>query len=113
MPSPPTLRAAPGPARSVRRLLRHLQAIAPAARAALSPPQSSPESAAMMFESIRRRVVEMSVLLADRGYFAATGGNLALRADEEHIVVTPSATDYQRMEAADVCVLRLADLVKV
>nr|WP_306482342.1 class II aldolase/adducin family protein [Dyella mobilis] len=55
----------------------------------------------------------MSVLLADHGYFAATGGNLALRVDNDHIAVTPSATDYYQMSAADVCVLRLADLRKI
>lgn len=67
----------------------------------------------MKFQDMRQQVVEMSVMLADRGYFAATGGNLALKADDEHIVVTPSATDYYQMTAADVCVLRLRDLVKV
>lgn len=67
----------------------------------------------MKFETIRRRVVDMSVLLADRGYFAATGGNLALRADDEHIVVTPSAIDYYQMGPEDICVLRLRDLSKV
>ena len=67
----------------------------------------------MKFPAERQRVVDVSRALADRGYFAATGGNLALRIDGEHIAVTPSATDYQTMEAADVCVLRLADLVKV
>lgn len=67
----------------------------------------------MMFKDMRQRVVEMSVMLADHGYFAATGGNLALKADDEHIVVTPSATDYYQMAAADVCVLRLRDLAKV
>ncbi|MBE1160221.1 class II aldolase/adducin family protein [Dyella acidiphila] len=67
----------------------------------------------MKFESMRQRVVEMSVLLADRGYFAATGGNLALRVDAEHIVVTPSAVDYYEMGPQDICVLRLSDLVKI
>jgi L-fuculose-phosphate aldolase len=67
----------------------------------------------MKFEALRQRVVEMSVLLADRGYFAATGGNLALRADDEHIVVTPSAVDYYQMGPADICVLRLRDLARV
>lgn len=67
----------------------------------------------MKFESMRQRVVEMSVLLADRGYFAATGGNLALRVDADHIVVTPSAVDYYQMGPQDICVLRLADLAKV
>jgi L-fuculose-phosphate aldolase len=67
----------------------------------------------MRFQAIRQRVVEYSVALADRGYFAATGGNLALRIDDEHIAVTPSATDYYQMGAADVCVLRLAGLSKL
>lgn len=67
----------------------------------------------MRFAAERQRVVDVSRALADRGYFAATGGNLALRIDDEHIAVTPSATDYQVMEAADVCVLRLADLARV
>jgi len=67
----------------------------------------------MKFQSVRQQVVEMSVRLADHGYFAATGGNLALKVDDEHIVVTPSATDYYQMTAEDVCVLRLSDLAKV
>jgi L-fuculose-phosphate aldolase len=67
----------------------------------------------MRFQAERQRVVEISRKLADRGYFAATGGNLALRIDDEHMAVTPSATDYQRMLATDVCVLRLDDLRKV
>ncbi|GFZ91219.1 class II aldolase/adducin family protein [Dyella caseinilytica] len=67
----------------------------------------------MKFQSMRQRVVEMSVRLADHGYFAATGGNLALRVDDEHIVVTPSAVDYYQMGPQDICVLRLSDLAKV
>ncbi|MFC3651524.1 class II aldolase/adducin family protein [Dyella humi] len=67
----------------------------------------------MKFQSVRQQVVDMSVKLADHGYFAATGGNLALKVDDEHIVVTPSATDYYQMTAEDVCVLRLRDLAKV
>jgi L-fuculose-phosphate aldolase len=67
----------------------------------------------MKFASIRQRVVDMSVLLADHGYFAATGGNLALRVDDEHIVVTPSAVDYYQMGPEDICVLRLSDLAKM
>jgi L-fuculose-phosphate aldolase len=67
----------------------------------------------MKFQGIRQRVVDMSVMLADHGYFAATGGNLALRVDDEHIAVTPSAVDYYQMGPADVCILRLRDLAKV
>jgi L-fuculose-phosphate aldolase len=67
----------------------------------------------MKFQSIREQVVKMSVMLADHGYFAATGGNLALKVDVDHIAVTPSAVDYYQMGAEDVCILRLRDLVKV
>lgn len=67
----------------------------------------------MKFPDARQQMVKMSVMLADHGYFAATGGNLALKVDDEHIVVTPSATDYYQMTAEDVCVLRLRDLAQV
>jgi L-fuculose-phosphate aldolase len=48
-----------------------------------------------------------------RGYFAATGGNIALRIDSEVFAVTPSAMDYYSMQPEDVSVLRLADLRQV
>jgi len=58
----------------------------------------------------RQLVVDLCVALSRRGHLAGTGGNIALRIDAERIAVTPSATDYLSMTAADVCVLRLADL---
>jgi L-fuculose-phosphate aldolase len=59
---------------------------------------------------IRQQVVDLCLDLAARGYFAATGGNIALRIDAELFAVTPSATDYYSMRADDVSVLRLKDL---
>ncbi|NNE18201.1 MAG: class II aldolase/adducin family protein [Myxococcales bacterium] len=67
----------------------------------------------MKFEATRELVVKTCIDLADRGYLAATGGNVALRADQDHFVVTPSATDYYAMSAADVCVVRLSDQEQV
>lgn len=61
-------------------------------------------------QPLRQTVVDLCQLLSQRGHFSGTGGNIALRVDAERIVVTPSATDYQTMTAADVCVLRLSDL---
>jgi L-fuculose-phosphate aldolase len=61
----------------------------------------------------RQQVVDLCLRLSERGYFAATGGNLALRVDAERFAVTPSATDYHTMSADDVCVLRLSDLKKL
>jgi len=46
----------------------------------------------MKFQATRELVVKTCVELADRGYLAATGGNVALRADEKYFAVTPSAT---------------------
>lgn len=59
---------------------------------------------------VRQQVVELCRDLAARGYFAATGGNLALRIETDLIAVTPSATDYYSMQPDDVAVVRLADL---
>ena len=61
-------------------------------------------------QALRQTVVDLCHRLSQRGHFSGTGGNIALRVDAERIVVTPSATDYQTMTAADVCVLRLSDL---
>jgi L-fuculose-phosphate aldolase len=62
---------------------------------------------------IQQQIVELSQHLCHRGFFAATGGNLALRIDSQRIAVTPSATDYFTMRAEDVCVLRLKDLAQL
>jgi L-fuculose-phosphate aldolase len=63
--------------------------------------------------AIRQTVVDLCIELSTRGHFSGTGGNIALRVDATHIAVTPSATDYLTMTAADVCVLRLSDLAQV
>jgi len=67
----------------------------------------------MSFEPARRDVVSTCLILADKGFLAGTGGNVAYRIDDEHFAVTPSATDYYTMEPQDICVLRLADLARV
>lgn len=58
-------------------------------------------------------IVDLCLALCDKGYFSATGGNVALRVGHEHIAVTPSATDYLEMTPDDVCLLRLSDLAQV
>lgn len=67
----------------------------------------------MIAKGERETVVKLARDLAAQGFFAATGGNLALRVDEAHFAVTPSALDYLAMTSADVCVVRLADLKTV
>lgn len=63
----------------------------------------------MKFQEARERVLATCIALADQGFLAGTGGNVALRADADHFAVTPSATDYYAMSAEDICVVRLSD----
>jgi L-fuculose-phosphate aldolase len=58
----------------------------------------------------RRAVLETALRLADRGFLAGVGGNLALRIDQRRMAVTPSATDYYTMTPEDVCVVELCSL---
>jgi L-fuculose-phosphate aldolase len=67
----------------------------------------------MSFDQARREVLSTCLELADKGYLAGTGGNVALRIGDNHFAITPSATDYYAMHAEDICVLRLGDLVRV
>ena len=67
----------------------------------------------MNTQPVREEVVELCRDLAMRGYFAATGGNLALHVEADLIAVTPSATDYFSMEPNDVAVVRLSDLRQI
>ena len=67
----------------------------------------------MIFESVRRDLIVTCVQLADRGFLAGTGGNVACRIDEQHFAITPSASDYYALTADDICVLRLNDLEQV
>ena len=57
----------------------------------------------------REQVLTTCLALANRGYLAATGGNVALRIDETQFLVTPSAVDYYAMTPSDLCVVRISD----
>jgi L-fuculose-phosphate aldolase len=67
----------------------------------------------MSFSEVRADVLATCRKLADRGFLAGTGGNVAIRADADHFAVTPSATDYYAMSMNDVCVVRFADMQQV
>jgi L-fuculose-phosphate aldolase len=67
----------------------------------------------MNFDQARCGVIATCLELAEKGYLAGTGGNVACRIDDEHFAVTPTATDYYAMRPEDICVLRLYDLVQV
>ena len=63
----------------------------------------------MNFDKAQREVVATCLKLADKGYLAGTGGNVACRIDDEHYAITPSASDYYSMTPESICVLRLSD----
>lgn len=67
----------------------------------------------MIFAQQRQQMVELCHRLSAKGYFAGTGGNIMQRVDGEHVLITPSATDYLSMQAADIAVLRLHTLKQV
>jgi L-fuculose-phosphate aldolase len=67
----------------------------------------------MNIASARQQVVNLCRELAMRGFFIATGGNIALRIDAELFAVTPSATDYYSMQPENVSILRLTDLRQI
>jgi L-fuculose-phosphate aldolase len=67
----------------------------------------------MKAKETREQIVGLCLDLSHRGFLSGTGGNVALRINALHFAVTPSGIDYHRMTAADVCVLRLADLQRV
>ncbi|MBV8123689.1 MAG: class II aldolase/adducin family protein [Burkholderiaceae bacterium] len=68
---------------------------------------------AIAFETQRGALIDACLQLADQGYLAGTGGNLALRLDEAHFAVTPSAADYYQLRPQDIAVLRLDTLAQV
>ncbi|MBV8660180.1 MAG: class II aldolase/adducin family protein [Burkholderiales bacterium] len=65
------------------------------------------------YTAYQQRVVDACRQLADEGYLAGTGGNIALRVDADHFAVTPSAKDYYALRAEDICILSLATLQQV
>jgi L-fuculose-phosphate aldolase len=61
----------------------------------------------------RRDLIAACLRLAELGYLAGTGGNLAVRLDALHFAVTPSAADYYALTPADIAVVRLDTLKQV
>ncbi|MCR9143704.1 MAG: class II aldolase/adducin family protein [bacterium] len=64
-------------------------------------------------EAAREAVVATCLQLADLGFLAGIGGNLAIRTTGGCFAVTPSAADYYALEPADICILKLDSLEKI
>ena len=58
------------------------------------------------FNSDRRLIVKTAQKLVEKGYLAATGGNISVRIKKENaFAITPSNRNYMTMTAADICIL--------
>ena len=65
------------------------------------------------FTAQKQQVIAACLSLSHAGFLAGTGGNLALRLNDELFAVTPSGADYFALNADDICVLRLKNLEQV
>ena len=58
------------------------------------------------FNSDRRLIVKTAQKLVEKGYLAATGGNISVRIKKGNaFAITPSNRNYMTMTAADICIL--------
>jgi L-fuculose-phosphate aldolase len=55
--------------------------------------------------SQRRAIVQFGKLLHERGYVAATGGNLSVRLDQQSILITPSGISKGMMRPQDLVIV--------
>lgn len=53
----------------------------------------------------RRAIVEYGRMLHENGFVAATDGNLSVRLDENHLLVTPTCISKGRMRASDMVIV--------
>ncbi len=61
------------------------------------------------FQEVKKAVWDAARTLADKGIFKATEGNVSMRVPgQELFAVTPSSTDYYKMNPEDVCIVTLA-----
>lgn len=58
--------------------------------------------------AFRREIVNLGKMLHQRGYIAATDGNLSVRLDEDRVLVTPTGMSKGTMKAADMVVVDMS-----
>jgi len=76
-----------------------------------SPPSRSPKTMPSERQA-RQQIVRFGKMLHDRGYVAATDGNLSVRLDKRHILATPTAMSKGALRPADMVIVDLdGDLI--
>jgi L-ribulose-5-phosphate 4-epimerase len=61
----------------------------------------------MLYESVRRKVVEVSLALHRVGLIPLTSGNVSARASAEHIAITPRGIPYELLKPEDIVLVGL------
>ncbi|MDD3946548.1 MAG: class II aldolase/adducin family protein [Clostridia bacterium] len=64
----------------------------------------------MTEKEIRQAVKDAGVRLIESGLVQGTWGNISIRLDEKHMVVTPSGLDYIRLTPEDMVVVDIDTL---
>lgn len=58
-----------------------------------------------MYEDIKKDIIRTGIKLDKYGLIALSGGNISVRTEEGHILITPSGMEYGDMQESDVVVM--------
>jgi L-ribulose-5-phosphate 4-epimerase len=61
-----------------------------------------------MYEIEKRAIIDAALALKEYNLIALSGGNVSLRLDNGHILVTPSGMSYKGMVEDDIIVMTLS-----
>ncbi|MBN1951696.1 MAG: class II aldolase/adducin family protein [Bacteroidales bacterium] len=56
---------------------------------------------------LKRQVIEAGIKLVKEGLVARTWGNISIRADEDHMLITPSGRKYDELQASDIVLVNI------
>lgn len=60
-----------------------------------------------MYEKDKREVIDTALEIKRSGLISLSGGNVSVRKENGHVLVTPSGTSYETMKVKDIVVLTL------
>jgi L-ribulose-5-phosphate 4-epimerase len=60
-----------------------------------------------MYEKEKREIIHTALEIKRSGLVSLSGGNVSIRKENGHVLVTPSGTSYETMKAKDIVVLTL------
>ena len=78
-------------------------------RYTLRPTRSMRRRRAMNYAEARAEVIRYGQLLVEHRLIQATWGNVSLRVDDDHFLMSPSGVDYFRVKPEEVVLISVAD----